>query len=681
MAEPKSQEGDLIELIRKRAGTYDYRADRMWQEDAAFINLAYWSGKQRFYFQDRLLIPEFVPDEAEASAYQINIIESRVANAVARVLGVQAEFRCKPETGEMVDREMAALTDRVFDHIRSVTGFDRTRALVTLWAAITGCAYYKIHWDPLKGDPTRFYKVDGRTTAVMPEVLLTPQMKAEKEQRGHFEDFPSGEISIDVLSPFSIFQDSSARDGGIKDCRWLIEKHFVDIDVVAERWDVDPKDLVAEEGGQGVRNWEENIAFMAAGPSLSPGATWTVPPDKRGKRCMYVEMWERPTREHKQGRRVVYAGKKILNLNRMGGLKNPYAADRTGWAHIPYVKQDWSQHPGRFWGKSLVESLVGPQWHLNFSRGLMAKFMATFGLPNTFVDEMSGIDTETMSAGGGKIYKITTGSKVQPGPVPQMPPDIANFGNTCLSDINMAASQSEIDAAALPGQLRSGAAIRSMNEDRYMPLTIPAATAVQAVKEVGQVALAIGKLNYGDDRLLKYLGEDNEWVVEKFNGANLVTDIQIVGEPSVTNTLNSERAEMLDAIQSGAFNPQFDEETRLLILSGLHYNTSDEFIRRKLQSKKNQEREIQQMLKDPARYPQGYPVLEWQDHAVEAATCVAFMYTPEFEKLDPFTQGLITQHWKQHQAFIQQAIEAKIALESQMKGAPGEKGQASQPAT
>lgn len=682
MADPKGLEGELCEMLRKRVGAHDFRPERQWQEDAAFVNMAYWSGKQRFYFENRTLISGIGPNTDEDSSYQINLIESRVANAVARVLGVQAEFRAKPETGEMTDRELAALTDRVFDHIRSVGDWDWTRTLGTLWAAITGCVYYRVQWDPLKGDPTRFYKMDGRTKAVMPEVLLTPQMRAEKEARGLFEDLPDGDISISVLPPFSGFQDTSSRDAGIRGCQWFAEQYFVDIDVIAERWDVDPKDLTPEDGGQGLRAYEENIAFMASGP-MSPLGLWTVPPDKRGKRCRYIDYWERPSREHKQGRRIVSAGKKILNLNRKGGTVNPYAADRTGWAHLPFVKQDWSPHPGRFWGKSLVESLIGPQWHLNFARSMDAKFLSTFGLPNTFIGNQSGLDTETMAAGGGKIYGINESSaqSIKFGPIPQMPPDIGRFADKCLGDLNMAASQSEIEAAALPGQMRSGAAIRSMNEDRYMPLTIPSRSAVRAVRDVGQVALAVGKLMYTNDRLLKYLGEDNEWVVEKFDGANLVTDLQIVGEPSVTDTLNSERAEMLDAVQSGAFNPQLDEETRVLILSGLRYNTSDEFMRAKLQGKKGQEREIQTMLKDWTRYvPDGYPVLEWQDHVAHSRACVAFMSTPEFEKLDPNAQALITQHWKQHQTFIQQAIEAQMAMEAQMAGTPGKKGQASQPA-
>jgi hypothetical protein len=331
----------------------------------------------------------------------------------------------------------------------------------------------------------------------------------------------------------------------------------------------------------------------------------------------------------------------------------------------------------------MVEDLLGPQYYLNRARSLKAKFMETFGLPNTFIGDATQIDTDTMAAGGGKIYKMSEMSsvRVQTGPVPMMPREVAEFSLEALSDLNAAASQSEIEASALPGQMRSGAAIRAMSEERHMPLSIPAKLSVRAVRDAGRVMLAIGKLYYGDNRLMRYLGDDSEWIVEAFNGSDLVTNIQIVGEPSVTDTVAASRAEMLDAVQSGAFNPQFDAETRELILSGLYYNSSDEFMRRKLQAKRHAEGVIQQVISDPTRWAQtGYPVMEYQNHEVEARELVAFMYTPEFRRLDPLTQSILTKYWKDCTIYVQLAMQAQLQLQASLKGSPGEKGQASQPA-
>lgn len=679
----RGPDADIVEMIRKRVGFNELRPERYLLEDSALVNLAYWSGKQSLYYENRQFLDATLWAEPDEVRYQINLIRSRVLNAVARVINVNAEFRARPESSSARDRETAKMSDKVFDHIRIVTDFEYVRSMATLWACITGSAYLKCMWDPLIGEPTRFYKADGRTSAVIPEIMLTPAARAEKDRDGLFEDWPSGDLSVACESPFAVYQDTSSRDAGIRGCHWIASRHWVDRDRVAEMWDIDPKDIPTEEMQGGVRNYDEAIAFMSAGTGIQP-FQWTIPEDKIGRRVQYTEMWERPSRDYPRGRRICLAGRMVLNRNRKGGMDNPYAGDRSGWAHLPYVKVDWITHPGRFWGASMVEDLIGPQYYLNRARSLKAKFMETFGLPNTFIGDATQLDTDSMAAGGGKIYKMSEQSivRVQQGPVPMMPREVAEFSLEALSDLNSAASQSEIEASALPGQMRSGAAIRAMNEDRYMPLSVPAKLSVRAVRDAGRVLLAIGKLYYGNNRLLRYMGEDNEWIVEAFNGADLVTDIQVIGEPSVTDTVAAGRAEMLDAVQSGAFNPQFDAETRELILSGLYYNTSDEFMRRKLQAKRHAESVIQKVMADPARWAQtGYPVMEYQNHEVEARELQAFMYTQEFERLDPMTKSILTKYWKDCTMYVQLAMQAQLQLQASLKGSPGEKGQASQPAS
>ncbi len=676
-----NSEGELIQMIDKRVGLHESRLERLALEESWISNVAFWSGKQRFFFEQGRLYDAALDNPDEAVQYKVNLVRSRVLAACAKVLAVNAKFRVRPPTGTSRDRELAQLSEKVFDHIREVTDFEWHLMMATMWKAVCGSSFLKIQWDPMKGDPDRFYLSDPQSRRVIPEQMLTPAMKAEKDQSNLFEDYAPGDISVSVLSPFAAFQDTSSRDSQMAGCQWFAEKHYVDIDRIAERFGMDPKDIQPMEADAGLRNYEEAIAFMSNGSGLSL-VDWAQPEDKRGKRTQYVELWQRPSKQYPKGMRVVYAGGRILNLNRAGGLDNPYAADRTGWAHIPYVKDDWCPHPGRFWGASLVEDLIGPQYYLNASRTVMMQFMETFGLPNTYVGDQAGIDTDNMPVGGGRIYQVNEVSsfKVQHGPPPQIPPDVARFMDVCEADLNKAAAQSEINADGLPGQLRSGSAVRAINEERFITLTVPGKSTLRTVRDAGKIALALGKMYYGEKRLMRYLGEDNEWVVEEFNGADLRNDFVIVGNPSVADTVASGREEMLDALQAGAFNPQFDEQTRALILKGLHYNTSDEFIKRTLQAERNQEREIQEMIKDPLKYgDEGYPVMEWEDHAKESAVIIAYMYTPEFKRLPVQTQALITDHWKKHQMFIQQAQMQAMQMAEAMKGIPGQKGQASQP--
>jgi hypothetical protein len=358
----KLDEGNLIEMIDKRVGLHESRLERLALEESWITNVAFWSGKQRFYFEQGRLFDAGIDDPDEATHYKVNLIRSRVLAACAKVLAVNAQFRCRPPTGTARDRELSQLAERVFAHIREVSDFDWHLMMSTVWKAVCGSSFLKIQWDPYKGEPDRFYLSDNQARRVIPEQMLTPAIRQEKELMGLFEDYPPGDISVSVLSPFAAFQDTSSRDAQMAGCQWFAEKHYVDIDRIAERFGMDPKDIQPMEADAGLRNYEEAIAFMSNGSGLSL-VDWAQPEDKRGKRTQYVELWQRPSKQYPKGMRVVYAGGRILNLNRAGGLDNPYAADRTGWAHIPYVKDDWCPHPGRFWGASLVEDLIGPQFY------------------------------------------------------------------------------------------------------------------------------------------------------------------------------------------------------------------------------------------------------------------------------------------------------------------------------
>lgn len=676
-------EGDIVEMVRKRVGFNELRPERHQLEDAMLIQLMYYSGKQQFYYEQRQFIDAVQYADPEMARYQINLMRSRILDACARVLNVNAEFRARPEGASAKQRELAALSDRVYDHIRIVTDFEHVRSLAELWAAITGAGYLYCQWDPTIGEPDRFYKLDRKTSAVIPEVLLTPDMREEKDRDGLFEDLPKGDLKVSCESPFSIYEDTSARDAGVAGCRWIARRHWVDVDVVAEHFDMDVKDIPTDEPTQGIRNYEEAIAFMSTGVGISPYA-WAVPPDKQGKRTNYTEMWERPSRLHPRGRRICLAGTTVLNYKRRGGLDNPYAGDRSGWAHLPFVKVDWVEQPGRWTGSGLAEDMMSAQHYLNKSRSLVAQFQEDRGLPDTFISDSSGLDTDNMRAGGGKIYKISDQAAargVLNGPVPQMPREVAEFGSVALNDLNMAAAQSPVDAAKLPGQVRSGSGIRAINEDRFMSLTFPARNSVRAARDAGRCLLAIGKLYYGKGRLLKYQDGGAEWVVEEFSGADLVTDLQITAEPSVTDTIGTRRAEMLDMVQAQAFDPTMREEDREMLFAAMALNAPVEFVARKLSAKRHAELVIHELSTDFTRWiPEGYPVFEWQEHAREAREVVAYMYTNEFRRLDPMAQSLITKYWKDCVSYVQLAEQRQLELQAALKGTPGQKGQASQPA-
>lgn len=672
---------DVIDMLDKRVGvTQHARPERLAREEHQLTCKAFFEGQQRFRIDDGRFFNQPYYDDEDEVHYKVNLVRTRTIQNAVKLLNVHMGFDARPPTGDMKDRERAETSKKVFRHLREATDFEYHQIQATLWKLMCGSAFYKVYWDPTIGDPDRFYWADETGRNAAPAWMFSAAQRQQKDAGLQFDDVPPGDIALGVLSPFAFYHDWSSRDGRIESCHWVAEKHYVDIERVAERWGIDEADIQPVEIAQGLANYEDALAFMSAGSSFGP-LNFAVPRDKQRKRTLYIELWERPSAKYKRGRRIVYAGGKILNSK---NTDNPYVGDRTRWAHLPYVHDQCTPTIGGFMGTGMVEDMLTPQFYLNESRGLMLQFMRKYGMPDTYADQGSGIDLDKFKEGGGNLYEIHQGAKVQHGPVPQMPATVSEITADLQADLNAVASQSEIENDKLPGQLRSGSAIQQIMEDRYSALSLPLMGTARAARDVGRVMLSLAKLYYDEPRVMRYLGEGNEWVVKQFTGADLINDIIITSKPNIADTDQNRKAEMLDWTAGGVFNPQYDKQTRIQIASALKFETNDEMIRVQLQAKRNQEKEIQEILVNPRKYEQGYPVMPWQDHETEMATLVEFMYSPQFELLGESesgrrSQAVISTHFEMHQRFAQQAQLQQAQMIEAMKGAPGQAGQASQP--
>lgn len=672
---PSSSE--LIQMLEQRVGFHERRQERLALEEQWLTCMAFWSGKHRFWVDNgRFYDNDRLNQNENEVRYKVNLIRARTDAAVAKILDVNAEFGVAPITDKAADRENAELSNKVFDHIRSVTDYDQQRLIATQWAVITGNVFLKCYWDPLLGDPSRFYWDDFATKTPINPIMLTPPQRQQKEDAGLFEDLPSGDLAISVCSPFGAFADSASRDKGMKGCHWFAERHFVDIDRIAERFGVNPNDIMPIESDGGLDNYEEAIAYMSSANGFGL-LDYSRPEDKRMKRTLYIEYWQRPDSKNKKGLRVCYAGGKILND---GKTDNPHIADRTGWSHIPYVHQVFKPHPGRFWGAGLVEDLLNPQYALNETRSAQISFIRAHGQPATYVEKGAGIDTNGMTAEVGRVYSIADGFKVQPGPTPQMPAEVMAVAALTEGDLNNLASQSQIDGAKMPGELRSGSAVEAINKERFIGLSIPAKMAVRATRDVGKITLAIAQMRVTKERVMKTFGEDRQWLLTKWKGSDLNNDVVIIGAPDVGDSLMAQREQTMDMLQMGVFNPDLDRETKTLIYKMMKFHTNAELFQRGIQAERHAENCIQEMIADPLKYGDiGYPVLPWQDAEAETAAVVAFMYTTEFGTLDPRTQALITDYWAKLQELLAQQVLAQAAQQEAQGGGPDAKGKPSPP--
>ena len=169
-----ADDSDLLRMIETRVGWRERRPERLALEQLWITSMAFWSGKHRFWFADGRIMPfednVYEPNDNEVR-YKVNLIRARVDAAVSKVLGVDADFQVRPPTGKARDRYNAELSNKVFAHIREVADWQMTQLNSKQWSAICGSSFVKVYWDPLVGEPDRFFWDTKQNKSVVPEVM------------------------------------------------------------------------------------------------------------------------------------------------------------------------------------------------------------------------------------------------------------------------------------------------------------------------------------------------------------------------------------------------------------------------------------------------------------------------------------------------------------------------------
>lgn len=675
---------DLIQMIQKRVGTSERTQGRLAREDQWLTLRLFWENRSDCDIVNGRVYSTWGqsldPDEVR---YKCNLIRARGDTAVAKVLAVDADLQARPPTEKKRDRDAALVTNKIFGHVQQVVDWPMMRLLGTTGAMIYGSQVYEIDWDPNIGEPDRYYLIERGVKARVPPVMLSEEQRQAKEDAGLFEDMPPGDITLNLVSPFAFHWDSSSRDKGIAGAQWCATRLFADTERVAEAFNCAERDVPVVEADSGLNNYEEALAFMD-GPYGSVLFDQGRPEDKRGKRTLLITMWQRPSKLHPKGLRVVMAGNgsnaKIMNP---GSTNNPWAVDRSRHAHLPFVLQHWKPRPGNFWGVGAVEDALQPQYYMNKMRSAKIDFALVHGQPATYVDSKSGLDSNAMTTKVGRIYRLN-GNAPPPtiGPIPQQPREVMDVSMQTQSDLDAVMSQSEVSGAKLPGQIRSGTGIRALNQERFQGLTIPAQMFVRATAQVGNVALSIGKLKYREPRIMRYLGSDDAWAVRSFTHMDIVNDIIVTGEPDISDSIAGQKEEVQDWVQSGLFNPQMPQSTQAMIFEAIKFKGAQRILAAMTSSRDHQDREIQEILADPMKYgDKPYPIMPYENHELEMEVCVAFLLSADAEALKSDQIGRaalaqITAHWELHSQALAQQRAQQLAM---MEAAKGQPGQASQP--
>lgn len=664
-----------LEIFRKRLPYKQSTSDRIALEEGAIRELGFFAGKQHAALLGNQLVD--VPPREHEIRYKANFVKPAVLRAVAKLMELAPKAAVAPPdgVGSARAREISRISEGVLRHIVEASNQRHEMFMVWLWAAINGTAFLKNVFDPEGGDPERFYWVSPEDKTVVPDQYLSAEDKRQRDAALLFDDLATGEVSCEACSLFQIYPDNHSRRG-LDKCRWIFQVQYLDREFIAEKFGVDPDDIKTEPASGRMQRWEESLALMSTG-TTTRFYNGIQSERERKDRAWFGQMWERRSKAYPKGRYVAIAGETVLRDN-----NNPYVGDPRGWCEIPFVKVDWTPMPGRFWGLSLVNDLMNPQFRYNESRSRMAEFERIHGRAAIFVPTGSGITPGMMTIQNGAVYEYNPagGGKPEAAPAPQLPPEVAQNAATARSEIGQLSAQSDIEGSKMPGQLRSGQAWAAMQHEQDITLTVTTEGLLRAHRDCGRQSLAMAKMFYDAPRIAKYRGPSGDWAIMQFQSADLSTDVHILGEPGEIETTYAHDRRILEMAQALP-NLFADPKMQAGMLKALRFHTEAELVDDVLQHEAQQEEEMRRMIANFKAYlDQPFPVLPFEDDTAHKRVLLrTFTNLEEMDRLNNDQKAVLMAHWTMHDNQERGKQMQQLQMLQATQGTPGAPGKASQP--
>lgn len=458
-----------------------------------FVNLSFYSGQQWIGFDGRRIF------EPKLEDWRVKLVDNRiqpiVRTEIAKMTKTRPTFIGVPRTADDEDIAAARLSERAFEFAWKEHDLLRKLRAALLWSRITGAGFWKVAWDKGKGP--------GLDVLVNPEGAVVKDgygapMKAERlkslpegtESQVTSKRVSMGDVEVSLRTPWEIFPDPLCGEEGIQSAEWCIEEAVYSQEYVRSRF------------GEEVD--EDSYASAGIVESRMPGETRGAA-GYRGVRLR--EYWCKPGSEHPRGKRVVWAGEKILVEE-----ENPYP-----W--LPYVMFRGVPVPGRFWPGSVTEQLISPQAELNKAESQIAENAERIGNPPLLKSTSSDFEWHGLP---GEVIEFqdmgTPGSVPSFLQIPELPGYVQSRVDRIESSFREISGQHEVTQGAVPAGVTAASAINLLQEQDDTRLGPDIADMEQSITEAGRRILhLIGRL-YTDERMLRLSGDDGAWDIEAFKG-------------------------------------------------------------------------------------------------------------------------------------------------------------------
>ncbi len=510
-------------------------------------------------------------------------------------------------------------------------------------AQIHGAAFYKVIWDPNKGDYDEFPIIDPETGLPDTDEFEMPRMERRAE----------GEISVQFVDIISALADPHAKDE--ESIQHVFHRKLLPLRILNDQFPFDHYGK-STEGRWSIGRQDESLHATQIvendGRSFDiPSAAGRHTNASENQLGELIEFWEKPSNRYPGGRLIIFSADVIVAIGPL-----PYE-----WPWVLRLGQNLL--PNGLYPDGVVKDIIPVQRSINLSASKRKEWVDKVLSPPLLVPYGSGINTDMFSDMAGELIEYNPGARPEWMRVPDIPGSMFNFEDFAVNTLQTISTYGDVNRGQPPQGYDSGRALSYLYEFSKA-IHEPDVHLFKAdVAKILQKCLRLARDFYEEGRIVRTLGANKRLLSQEFRRNDYDFDATVTVEP-FSGTPNSRAlryAEAMELYQLGAFDP--DNPAAKALRQVLEVDYEDAPTRHRLENHYSRARsENRNLLDNPFFVPE---LLDEDNHEVHAEVHSDFAVSPEFLALPEAAKQQFRAHIAEHEMKLAQQTEA-FATESQM---------------
>lgn len=617
--------------------------------------------------------------EENSFGFTANHIVRIVATTVARLSQAKPDASVIPKSPDIEDQEGARVGQFFLDHWGDIFNQRRLRRELATWLATCGTGFSCTDWDDRAGVETESFRNPLRPDDYLDGNTLEDGDRGFLRDLGASEKSRKGSMTKSILAPFQVIVPSHFTS--LEEAPWAAIVQERSLGWVWDHYPEEAKYVVPNEGSDSL-----NAQYYKRLQSLVNRSGYTQSRNfDDNESVTVVTLWIPPSGMYPNGAKIVATHNVLLENS-----PHPFAeAGLDTRIHTefryPITRFRYLPVPGRFWGTGLVEHLIDPQRDYNRAREQMQAIRDIMATPQWLMPETAQMRSVRNDYGDFWVYRSRFGGK----PELQQPPSVSGYHveteQQAVFDMQTISAQSDASQAQVPEGVRSGVALRALQEQDMMVMGPTIEEMEDGWQEDAKRTLGLTWKFLDEETSIVIYGDSRLADVHIFKGEDLNGNMQVRVRPG-SMTPKSQAATqqmMIDMTMAGMLNPG-DPDQHQKMMKTMEVGGMDDLYFTRDQDRRRASIENYMFWKPDPKGKAAFPdVDDDDDHETHLQEHLKFKKTDAFELLPPARKFAFEAHMMKHRRAQAAVIQAQMALMQMSTGGgspPKPPGEASQPA-